>query len=154
MNITHPHRTAAGRGSAGRGTAISRRMRYHVVTGALLAAAAGSAVLAGGAGASAAPSTAAARSGQLGATAAAPNGTVSWSEIPASASAPDTRATFNYASVKPGTTITDHVAVLNRSSQSVAFTIYAPDATGTTSAGTLILMPAAQKPIDIGSWVA
>jgi hypothetical protein len=55
--------------------------------------------------------------------------------------------------VKPGTTITDHVAVLNRSAQSVAFTIYATDATGTTSSGTLILMPAAEKPVDIGSWV-
>jgi len=133
---------------------MSRRMRYYVVAGALLTAAAGAAALAAPPAASAAQSTATARSGLLGATAAAPSGSVSWSEIPASATAPDHRATFNYASVKPGTTITDHVAVLNRSSQSVAFTIYATDATGTTSAGTLILMPAAQKPLDIGSWVS
>jgi hypothetical protein len=82
-----------------------------------------------------------------------PPGAVSWSEIPASATAPETRSTFNYASVKPGTTITDHVAVLNRSAQSVAFTIYATDATGTSSSGTLILMPAAENPVDVGSWV-
>ena len=154
MNISPPHRTAAARGPASRGPAMSRRMRYYVVTGALLTAAAGAAALAAPPAASAAQSTAIARSGLLGATAAAPSGSVSWSEIPASATAPDHRATFNYASVKPGTTITDHVAVLNRSSQSVAFTIYATDATGTTSAGTLILMPAAQKPLDIGSWVS
>jgi hypothetical protein len=56
--------------------------------------------------------------------------------------------------VRPGTTITDHVAVLNRSSQSVAFTIYATDAIGTTAADTLLLMRSTQTPVDIGSWVA
>jgi hypothetical protein len=122
-------------------------MRYHIRTTALISAAVGVAVLAAGPAALAAPSTTAARS-------SSPTGSVSWSEMPASATAPDTRVSFNYASVKPGTTITDHVAVLNRSSQSVAFTIYATDATGTTSSGTLILMPGTQKPVDIGSWVA
>jgi hypothetical protein len=80
-------------------------------------------------------------------------GTVTWSEIPASATAPDSRSTFSYTNIKPGSTIVDHVAVINRSKQSVAFSIYATDATGTTSAGALTLMPAAQTPRDIGSWV-
>ena len=112
------------------------------MAGFLLLATAGAAVLAVGPAASAAPSSAAARSARLSTTASTPTGAISWSEIPASATAPDTRNTFNYASVKPGTTITDHVAVVNRSSQSVAFTIYATDATGTTASNTLILMPA------------
>ncbi len=80
-------------------------------------------------------------------------GTVTWSVIPASATQPDTRSKFSYTNIKPGSTITDHVAVLNRSSQGVAFSIYATDATGTTAANALILMPAAQTPRDIGSWV-
>ena len=81
-------------------------------------------------------------------------GTVTWSVIPASASQPDYRSKFSYTNIAPGSTITDHVAVLNRSAQSVAFSIYATDATGTTAANALILMPAAQTPRDIGSWVA
>jgi len=112
---------------------------------------AGAAVLVAGPAASAASSSGVARTAGL--SAATPNGLVSWSEIPASATAPDTRTTFSYASVQPGTTITDHVAVLNRSSQSVAFTIYATDATGTTASDTLLLMGPNQTPVDIGSWV-
>jgi hypothetical protein len=79
--------------------------------------------------------------------------TISWSVIPAGTTAPDTRSKFSYTNIKPGSTITDHVAVLNRGKQSIAFTVYATDATGTTLANALILMPAAQKPRDIGSWV-
>jgi hypothetical protein len=79
--------------------------------------------------------------------------TVTWSVIPASATAPDYRSKFNYMNIAPGSTITDHVAVLNRSAQGVAFSIYATDATGTTASNALILMPAAQTPRDIGSWV-
>jgi hypothetical protein len=78
---------------------------------------------------------------------------ITWSVIPASATAPDFRSKFSYTNIQPGSTITDHVAVLNRSSQSVAFSIYATDATGTTPANALVLMQAAQTPRDIGSWV-
>lgn len=143
MNTPHPDRAQAGR----------RLISDRLVAGFILVATAGAAVLAAGPAASAAPSAADSRSAPLGAAAPAPPGAVSWSEIPASATAPDTRTTFNYATVKPGTTITDHVAVLNRSSESVAFSIYASDATGTTSANTLILMGPTQTPVDIGSWV-
>jgi hypothetical protein len=80
-------------------------------------------------------------------------GTVTWSEIPASATAPDSRSTFSYTDIKPGSIIYDHVAVINRSSQGVAFSVYATDASGTTPAGALTLLPAAQTPRDIGSWV-
>jgi hypothetical protein len=74
--------------------------------------------------------------------------------IPASATKPDFRSKFSYTNIQPGSTITDHVAVLNRSAQSVAFSIYATDASGTTASNALVLLPAAQKPRDIGSWVA
>jgi hypothetical protein len=55
--------------------------------------------------------------------------------------------------IRPGSTISDHVEVFNRSKVSVAFLIYATDATGTTPSGVLTLLPANQKPRDIGSWV-
>jgi hypothetical protein len=80
-------------------------------------------------------------------------GTITWSEIPSSATEPDSRSKFTYTNIKPGSTIFDHVAVINRSSFSVAFNVYATDATGTTQAGALTLMPATEKPRDIGSWV-
>ena len=154
MNTPHRHRAHAGRSLTREHLGRPRYIGDRLVAAFVLVATAGSAVLAAGQAASAAPSSAAARSFGLSTTAAAPGGTVSWSEIPASATAPDTRTTFSYATVQPGTTVTDHVAVLNRSSQSVAFTIYATDATGTTASNTLMLMPPTQSPVDIGSWVA
>jgi len=78
---------------------------------------------------------------------------ISWSVIPSSATQPDTRVKYSYTNIKPGSTITDHVAVINRGTKSFAFTIYATDATGTSATNALILMPAGQKPRDIGSWV-
>jgi hypothetical protein len=150
MNTPHLHRAHAGRSLISDRLTRRRRIGDRVVAGFLFVAAAGAAVLAAGPAASAAPAAQFARLG----TAATPGGVISWSEIPASATAPDTRSIFNYPTVQPGTTITDHVAVLNRSSQSVAFTIYATDATGTTPSNTLILMPPAETPVDIGSWVS
>jgi hypothetical protein len=79
-------------------------------------------------------------------------GQISWSVIPATATAPDTRADFNYQVVKPGERIFDHVAVLNHSRQSAAFSIYATDATGTTASNALTLLPANKKPADVGAW--
>jgi hypothetical protein len=81
------------------------------------------------------------------------SGPISWSVIPASATQPDTRAKFSYTNIKPGSTITDHVAVLNRGKQSIAFEIYGTDATGTTLTNALTLLPAGKTPLDIGSWV-
>jgi hypothetical protein len=137
MNVFAPHRIT-GRFVAG---------------GFLLAACAASAVAAGPA-ALASPSSAGGQSSAAVASAqSAAAGTITWSVIPASATQPDSRARFSYTNIKPGSTITDHVAILNRSAQSVAFSVYATDATGTTAGGALILMPAVQTPRDIGSWV-
>ncbi len=81
-----------------------------------------------------------------------PVGVVSWSVEPASATAPDTRTRYSYQNIKPGTTIFDHVAVFNRSSQAVAFSIYATDATGTSADGALTLLAGNQRPKNIGAW--
>ena len=117
-------------------------------TGLLLAAIVTGAVAAGPA-ALASPSSTEAGSAQT----TSGGGTVSWSVMPASATAPDQRAKFTYTNIQPGSTISDHVAVLNRSQQDVAFSVYATDATGTTPTNDLILMPGSETPRDIGSWV-
>jgi hypothetical protein len=103
--------------------------------------------------AAAAPPAFAAQSSMAGPAQKVSSGPISWSVIPASATQPDTRVKYSYTNIRPGSTITDHVAVINRGSKSFAFTIYATDATGTTATNALILMPAGQAPRDIGSWV-
>jgi hypothetical protein len=141
MNISRPSR-------------ISFRVR--LAAGGLILA------VTGVAGASAAPaatalpvahasSASAARPGQL-TSPAPPAGQVSWSVTPAGATAVDGRTLYNYKNIEPGSAITDHVAVFNLSTQSVAFGIYVTDATGTTPGGALTLLPANARPTDIGSW--
>lgn len=122
---------------------------YRITATGLVAAAIAAAAMTAGPAALAAPSHPDHPAGGL-APAAGP---VSWSVIPASATAPQTRANFSYTSIKPGAKIYDHVAVINRSRESVAFTVYATDASGTTAADALTFLPAAKKPVDIGSWV-
>jgi hypothetical protein len=126
----------------------SHRILGRFAAGGFLLTALVAGAVAAGPAALASQSSAAAGSAQT-----VSGGAITWSESPASATAPDSRATFSYTNIQPGSTITDHVAVLNRSAQAVAFSIYATDATGTTSAGALTLMPATQTPRDIGSWV-
>lgn len=79
-------------------------------------------------------------------------GLISWSIAPSSATAPDARNLYSYTNIPPGATITDHVALWNRGTQSAAFQMYLTDATGTTSAGALTLLQAGQKSTDIGAW--
>jgi hypothetical protein len=128
---------------------FSRRIstrRY--LTGGLLFAAIGTVAIAAGPAALASKSSAAGSAQTL-----SGGNTIIWSESPASSTAPDTRAKFSYTNIQPGSVITDHVAVLNRGKQGVAFSIYATDATGTSLSNALILMPSAQTPRDVGSWV-
>jgi hypothetical protein len=131
MNVFHP-----------------QRIRGRILAGGLLLGAISTAGVAAGPAAFASPSSAVARSVQAGG-----GQVVTWSVSPASATAPDYRSVFSYTSIKPGSTIYDHVAVFNRSKQSVAFLIYATDATGTTQGNVLELLPPNKKPHDIGSWV-
>jgi hypothetical protein len=143
MNVSRPHRIPLQR-------AHGRVLAGGLLLGAILtgAVAAGPAAFASRS-APAAHTSAAIRSTET----AGGSGVVTWSESPASSAGPDNRSLFTYASIKPGSVITDHVAVLNRSKQSVAFTIYATDATGTTLQNVLQLLPGGVKPHDIGSWV-
>jgi len=127
------------------------RSRRNPVPGRFLAGALLLAVIGAVSGADAAAARPLALPGQPGPGSPA-SGQVSWSAAPANAKAPDSRNLFAYNNVKPGSSISDHVAVLNRSNRSVAFLIYATDASGTTTSGALTLLPANQKPSDIGSW--
>lgn len=156
MNISPPHRTAVFRGSAGRYSAMLSRRRGEILTGVLLLAGISMAAALSNPAAMAAPSwPATAVTGQpKGSPPPVSAGSISWSESPASATAPDHRTTFDYVNVKPGATISDHVAVLNRSSQSVAFTVYATDATGTTSSDVLTLLPSNERPTEVGAWTS
>lgn len=112
------------------------RIRRVIATGGILAATAA---------ATAGPAVAAPRS--------APPGKVSWSVLPATASGPDrTRNLFSYGVVKPGSTIVDHVEIVNRGKRAAAFSLYATDAVGTTLQDALLLLPPGRKPADIGAW--
>jgi hypothetical protein len=93
---------------------------------------------------------------QLAASAAGtPSGQVTWSVEPATSKGPDqNRLDFSYGVVKAGSTIQDHVEIVNRSSQSAAFSIYATDATGTSAQGGLLLLGSSQKSTDIGTWAS
>ncbi len=141
MNVSRPHRILPRGGPL-------RRTSGRVLAGGLLVAVIVTAAVATGPAAFASLSSQVARSAQT-----ASGVVVSWSESPASATEPDSRSMFSYTNIKPGSTISDHVAVLNQSKQSVAFTVYATDASGTTPGNVLELLPASAKPRDIGSWV-
>lgn len=86
-----------------------------------------------------------------GSTASSPK-QISFSLITASGKGPDLRGRFTYSNIRPGTTITDHVAIVNHASAS-AYSLYGTDATGTTLKNVLTLLRPDQKPTDIGSWV-
>jgi hypothetical protein len=157
MNISHPHRAAASGEPIGRVAAALRRRRGPILTGGvLLAAIATTAVTAVPTALAASPSPSPAASGTpAGNGQLAPPGVVRWAVEPATATAPiPGQSTFNYTNIKPGATITDHVAIFNYSQQAASFEIYGTDATGTTASGELLLMPGPEKPKDIGSWVS
>jgi hypothetical protein len=132
------------------------RIRGRVLAGALLLAAiVTGAVAARPAAFASVSSPVASQSSTAAMSAQASSGVpITWSESPAGATAPDYRTTYAYANIRPGSTISDYVAVFNHSKVSVAFLIYATDATGTTVDNVLQLLPYPKKPRDIGSWVS
>ena len=133
------------------------RARGRIWAGCLLVAAViGLAVAGPAAVAASASPTVAGATAQLATNAAAPPpGQVTWSVQPATSKGPDTtRLDFSYGVVKAGSTIQDHVEIVNRSSQSAAFSIYAADATGTSPQGALLLQGSSQKSTDIGAWAS
>ena len=134
------------------------RFGRQVMAGGLLLALAGAAAAAAAGPAAAAPvsGAAAVRQATGAATAASTPQQlkVTWSILPATATGPDkTRQRFQYNSLTPGSTVTDHVEIVNDSSQSAAFSIYGTDASGTTAKGSLLLLAPQKKPTDIGAWV-
>jgi hypothetical protein len=157
MTNTHPHDLVSSGPSARAGGGRRRRLRLRrgaLTAGALLAAVATASLTAGPAALAASPSpspspgTTPTTGGTL-----APAGQIKWSISPSSTTGPDQRLKFSYTNIEPGATVSDHLAVLNYSRQQVDFEIYGTDATGTTAQNSLQLMPAGQKPTDIGSWV-
>jgi hypothetical protein len=129
------------------------------MAGGLLLALAGAAAAAATGPAAAAPlsgTTAVQQGSRAGTAASTPTSQspITWSILPATSTGPDkTRQRFSYGVLKPGSTVTDHVEIVNDSKQSAAFSIYGTDAAGTSPKGTLLLLAPQKKPTDIGSWV-
>jgi hypothetical protein len=131
----------------------------RLLAGCLLLAIAGSLTAAGIAPAAMAsplaPSLSASAQQPASGSASGPSGKITWSVIPATSTGPDpNRVEYNYGVVTAGSSIVDHVEIVNRSTQSAAFSIYAADATGTTAQGTLLLQLPGQKPADVGAWAS
>jgi hypothetical protein len=125
-----------------------------MLAGGLLLAAFTTAAAVGGPAALAAPSTSARLAdGHSAATGNPKPVNVSWSEIPAGATEPDLRVRFSYTNIKPGSVIQDHVAIINRGKVNAAFSVYATDATGTTTSNALTFLQVGVKSKDMGSWV-
>ncbi|MGX7669205.1 WxL protein peptidoglycan domain-containing protein [Plantactinospora sp. DSM 117369] len=87
-------------------------------------------------------------SGAPGQTGPAP---VTWGVAPSSPTGPNGRASFGYK-LDPGAKVTDYVAVTNHSTRPLTLSLYASDAV-TTPQGGFDLLPGAQRPVDVGSWV-
>jgi hypothetical protein len=76
---------------------------------------------------------------------------VRWSVQPSSAKGPDGRD-FVIRRAAPGETLTDHVGITNLTARPMTFDVYGTDAYNTED-GSFALLPAADKPTDIGSWI-
>lgn len=83
---------------------------------------------------------------------AAPAGAdTTWSVVPANADGPDGRSVIDIE-LAGGQQVTDHIAVINRSTQPVDFAIDANDGY-LTSKGYFDMRPSDAKPVDGGSWI-
>jgi hypothetical protein len=76
---------------------------------------------------------------------------VTWGVAPSSRKGPDGRAAFTYK-LDPGAELTDYAGISNYSDAPITVDVYASDAF-TTASGGFDLLPAAQKPTDVGTWV-
>jgi hypothetical protein len=77
---------------------------------------------------------------------------ITWSVQASGRTRPDTRPTFSYAAVPAGTSRADHIAIRNLGSGPLTLQVYASDARNTSTGG-FDLLPAARRPVDVGSWV-
>jgi hypothetical protein len=71
---------------------------------------------------------------------------------PATAGRPDSRANLSYG-VTPGSTVRDHVAIVNFSAARLTLTVYATDARNTSDGG-FGLLDGGQQPKDAGAWTS
>ncbi|WP_436524302.1 WxL protein peptidoglycan domain-containing protein [Actinoplanes sp. HUAS TT8] len=76
---------------------------------------------------------------------------VRWSVQPSTAKGPDGRD-YIIRRAAPGERLTDYVGVTNLTARPLTFSVYGTDAY-TTDDGSFALLPAVQKPTDIGSWM-
>lgn len=82
------------------------------------------------------------------------DGNRAWSARPATPDGqPDRTRTHYTLQGSPGESITDYVLITNSSKVAAEFDVYATDAFNTDT-GSFDLLPAAKKPIDIGTWVS
>ncbi|MBU2664874.1 DUF916 domain-containing protein [Actinoplanes bogorensis] len=77
---------------------------------------------------------------------------VRWSVQPSTAKGPDGRD-YVIRRAAPGETLTDHVGITNLTAKPLTFNVYGTDAY-TTDDGSFALLPAADKPADLGAWIA
>ncbi|GGM73809.1 hypothetical protein GCM10007977_089200 [Dactylosporangium sucinum] len=82
----------------------------------------------------------------------ADDGNRAWSVRPGSPEGKPDRRTHYTLQGTPGASVEEKVLVTNSSKVAASFVIYGTDAFN-TSTGAFDLLPAAQKPIDIGSWI-
>ena len=80
------------------------------------------------------------------------DGDLRWSVQPSTAKGPDGRDYF-IRRAAPGERLTDHVGITNLTGRPQTFSVYGTDAF-TTADGAFALLPAAQSPTDVGSWIA
>ncbi|MEV6306013.1 DUF916 domain-containing protein [Actinoplanes sp. NPDC051861] len=77
---------------------------------------------------------------------------VRWSVQPSTAKGPDGRD-FILRRAAPGERLTDYIGITNLTNKAQTFSVYGTDAYNTDD-GSFALLPAADKPSDIGSWIA
>ena len=77
--------------------------------------------------------------------------TVTWGLVPSGAEGPDGRVSLRFEA-EPGQEFTDHVQVQNFSEQEITFALGASDGV-VTEDGVFDILPAAEEPVDVGSWV-
>ncbi|GIF21985.1 hypothetical protein BJ973_002311 [Actinoplanes tereljensis] len=86
------------------------------------------------------------------AQAAPSDSAVRWSVQPSSAKGPDGRD-YIIRKAAAGERISDYVGITNLTQRPLTFSVYGTDAYNTED-GSFALLPAAQQPTDLGSWIA
>ena len=81
----------------------------------------------------------------------AADGGFRWAVQPSSKEGPTGRNYFVY-DLAPGDRITDYVGISNLGTEPMTFSVYGTDAF-TTDDGSFALLPASDKPTDVGSWI-